>query len=113
MTVCQEAGALTALTLTGSWRRWRPNPENADWPREILQRLLTEILEGEVEAARGVFLNARRDADTAGLGKAFEPRGDINAIAKYVAVLDDDVALVDADAELDAAIRRQRGVTYG
>ena len=32
---------------------------------------------------------------------------------KDVAVLDDDVADIDADAKLDAAVRRQSGVAFG
>jgi hypothetical protein len=42
-----------------------------------------------------------RDADAAGLGNAFQPRGDVDAIAVDVAVFDDDVAKVDTDPEGD------------
>ena len=79
-----------------------------DRPRDVLERLLADVFESEVEAARSVLLNARRDADAARFGQAFEPRRDVDAVAEDVAILDDDVALVDADAELDAAFRRQR-----
>src|SRR5271165_21112 len=63
--------------------------------------------------ARGVLLYARRNADTARLGQAFEPGGNIDAVAKDVAVLDDDIADIDADAELDAAVRWHRCIAFG
>ena len=69
---------------------------------DVLQLRLAEILEGEVEPSGGVLLHPRRDADAAGLGERFEASGDVDAVAEDVAVLDDDVTLVDADAELDA-----------
>src|SRR5215472_15132085 len=49
------------------------------------------------EPARSILLNAGRDADAARLGQSFEPGGDIDAVPKDVAILDDDVAHVDAD----------------
>ena len=83
------------------------------WARDVLQRLFAHILERKVEAARRILLNTRRYTDAARLGQAFEAGRDIDAIAEDVALFDDDIALVDADAELDAAVRRQRGVVFG
>jgi len=60
-----------------------------------------------------MFLHPRRDANSARLGQAFEARGDIDAIAKDVAILDDNVAHIDADAQLDAAVGRNTGVVFG
>ena len=55
----------------------------------------------------GVF----RQTDGAGLGDAFQPRGDIDAVAHQIAVaLLDHIAQMDADAELDAALGRKAGV---
>src|SRR5271163_150154 len=92
---------------------FRSDAVGPDWPRDVLQRLLADVFEGEVEAARGILLNPRRDADAAGLGQAFEASRDIDAVAKDVTVLDDDVADVDADAKLDAVVLRQRGIPLG
>ncbi len=75
-----------------------------------MEALLAEVAEGEVELACGVFLHPRRDADAARLGQGFEACRDIHAIAEDVAILGDNVALVDADAELDAAVRCHRGI---
>jgi len=77
-----------------------------DRSRDVLERLLADVLEGELKAARRVLLNAGRDADAARFGQAFEPRRDIDAIAKDVAALDDDVPDIDADADFDTTVSR-------
>ena len=78
---------------------------------DVFELLLAEIPERKVELAGGVLLNARRYADAARFGQSFEARGDVDAVAKDVAVLlDDDVALMDADAEFDAGIGCDREV---
>src|SRR5262249_6866177 len=60
-----------------------------------------------------VLLNPGRDADAAGFGQAFEAGGDVDAVAEDVAVLDDDVALMDAGAEFHAPLRRKRRTAFG
>ena len=51
------------------------------------------------------------EADAARFANAFEARGDIDAVAHQIAVaLLYDVAQMDADAELDAALGRQAGI---
>jgi hypothetical protein len=73
--------------------------------------LLADVFEGEIEAARHILANPCRDADPAGRGQAFEARRDIHAVTEDVIVLDDDVSLVDADAERDAAVGWKRRIT--
>src|SRR4029077_3309827 len=52
-------------------------------------------------------------ADRSGRGDTFQSRGDINAIAHQVAVaLLDHIAKMNADPELDAALRRKAGVAF-
>ena len=51
-----------------------------------------------------------RDGDAAGRGDALQPRGHVHAVAENVVALDDDVADIDADAELDAAAFGHVGV---
>ena len=46
---------------------------------------------------------AAETADAARLRQRLQPRRDVHAVAENVAVLDDHVAEIDADAELDAA----------
>ena len=79
-----------------------------DRPVDVLQRLLAHILEGEVEPVADMVADRRRNRDAAGLGDAFDARRDVDAVAIDVVVLDDDVAEIDADAELDAAILAAR-----
>ncbi len=42
-----------------------------------------------------------------------EPRGDVDAVAENIVVVDDDVADMDADAEFDPLILRHGGVLLG
>ncbi|MFO1055932.1 MAG: hypothetical protein U1E53_03080 [Dongiaceae bacterium] len=42
----------------------------------------------------------------AGLGQRFQPRGELTPSLEDVVAVDDDVADIDADAELDAAVGR-------
>ena len=105
--------ARTGSARADAGRRWLTNAVGPDRPRDVLELLLADVFEGEVELARGILLHARRDADPAGLGQRFEAGRDIDAIAKDVAVLDDDVADIDADAKLDAVVGRYTGVAPG
>jgi hypothetical protein len=57
-----------------------------------------------------MVVDAARDADAASLGESLEARGDVDAVAEDVAVLDHDVADIDADAEPHAARRVERPV---
>jgi hypothetical protein len=92
---------------------FRSDAEGADGPRDVLELLLADVFEGEVEPACRILLHPRRYADPAGLGQAFEPGCDVDAIAKDVAVLDDDVADIDPDAPLYAPLGRNRVVALG
>ncbi len=89
------------------------NAVDPDGPCDVLEGLLADVLESEVEPARGILLHSRRDADPAGLGQRFQTRGDIDPVAKDVAILDDNVAHVDADAQLDAVVGGHTGVAPG
>ena len=65
-------------------------------------------IDSEIEPPLHLPIRVLREADRAGLGYAFQPRGDIDAFAHEVAVaLLHNVAEMDADAELDAAFGRQ------
>jgi hypothetical protein len=72
---------------------------------DVLDADFAAVLECRVDAAAHDLLHRRRDADAAGPGKLLEPRGDVHPVAIDVAVLDDDVAQVDADAQDDRAAR--------
>ena len=53
------------------------------------------------------------DADAARLSNSFQPRRDVDAVAKDIIFIDDDVADVNADAEFDPKFLRHTGVPLG
>jgi hypothetical protein len=53
------------------------------------------------------------DEHSAGIGERLDRSGDVDAVAIEVISLDDDVAEIDADAQFDAAARRDAGVPLG
>src|SRR4029077_9168310 len=83
-------------------RQWfEPQTKGTDRPCNVPQGLLTDILEGEVYLPRDILLHARRDANPASLGDAFEPCGDVDPVAENVPVLLDDISDIDPDPESD------------
>jgi hypothetical protein len=70
-------------------------------PGNVLDLLLALVFKGEVELVAYLVAHHPADADAAGLGKRLQPRGDIDAVAVDVALVDDDVADIDAHAKLD------------
>ena len=92
-----------------------PQPKGADRPRDVLQRLLAHIFEGEADSCRQASSCTRAETQIPpGSADAFQPRGDVDAVAENVAVLLDDVADIDADAEIYAARRSAcAGVALG
>jgi hypothetical protein len=53
------------------------------------------------------------DEHPAGIGQGFDPCRDVNTVAVEIVSLDDHVAEIDADAQLDAALRRDTRVPLG
>jgi hypothetical protein len=94
-------------------RRSHLYPEHPHRARDVLEQLLAEILESQIEPAGRILLDPGRDADPAGFRRAFEPGGDIDPVAKNVAVLDDDIADVDADAKFDPLRDRDHSIAPG
>jgi hypothetical protein len=68
--------------------------------------MLAQVLKPEIDFVAHLVTHDPADADPARLGQGFQPRRDIDAIAEDVVVVDDDVAEIDADAKLDAALAR-------
>jgi hypothetical protein len=82
-------------------------------PRDVLDLLLAQVLERHSELVAHLVAHHPANADPARLRQGLEPCGDIDAVAKYVALVDDDVADIDANAEFDAALRRHIDVALG
>ena len=84
---------------------------DAHGPRDVLELVLPEIDDGLIESRLHLPISVVGKTDPARLGDAFQSRRDIDAVAHQIAVaLLDHVAEMNADPELDAAIRRQAGV---
>ena len=78
---------------------------------DVLELGRAEIGDREIEPPLDLAIGVLGETDRAGLGDPLQPRGDIDAVAHQIAVgLLDDVAEMNADAELDAALGRHAGV---
>jgi len=64
----------------------------------------------EFELVPDVVVNRLGDADSAGLGQTFEPCSDVDAVAKDILSVDDHVAEIDPDPQLEPARGRKRVV---
>ena len=87
--------------------------EDPHRPGDVLHRLLAQVLEHDAELVAHRIAHRARDEDAARIGERLEPRGDVDAVAVDVVALDDHVAQVDADAELDAAVVLRGAVAVG
>ena len=78
---------------------------------DVLELGRAEIGDREIEPPLHLTIGVLGETDRAGLRDAFEPRGDIDAVAHQVAVaLLDDVAEMNADAKFDALVGRDARV---
>jgi hypothetical protein len=94
-------------------RRFRAeaNPVDMHRPSDVLDLLFTDVPEGDIELISHLVVHHPADADAARLRERFETGGNVHAVAKDVAPVPDDVAEVDPNAELDAAVWRHIGVS--
>src|SRR5437868_11919704 len=76
--------------------------------RDVLDRLLALVEEFDLQLVADMVAHRRRAGDAARCGKAFEPGGDIDAVAIDVIALDDHIPDMEADAEPDMAVFRDR-----
>jgi hypothetical protein len=66
----------------------------------------------ELELIPDLLVNGMGDANGARLGESLEACSDVNAIAKDVAAIDNHVAKIDTDPELQTPVRRN-GIVDG
>ena len=74
---------------------------------DILDTAITERFVSANQLMLYLFVDAAGDIDFAGLGDAFKPRGNIDAVAVNVVRFDDDIAEIDANSILDPVMLRQ------
>ena len=68
--------------------------------------MFAHVVEGEVELVADFVAHHPADADAARLGQTLEAGGEVDPVTEDVAVVNNDVALVDAETELYALISR-------
>ena len=81
--------------------------------RNVLERSLPPVVERSINTVADLTISVVGDADSAWLGYAFKASGDVNAVPKYIVVIYDDVADVDADAKFDPLVWWHRRILVG
>src|SRR5205814_5958884 len=77
----------------------RGEAKGAHRPGDVFDLLLAEIIECDWQLVADLIADCSGDADSARVAQGLQPRGYVDAIAKNVICLDDDIADIDADAE--------------
>jgi hypothetical protein len=103
------------LAAVGSFAWARADIERIDPDRlgDVLELDRAEVRDREIEPPLHLPISLLGETNRAGLGNALQSRGDIDPVAHQVAVgLLDDVAQMNADAELDASLGRHAGIAF-
>ncbi len=58
----------------------------------------------EIELVPDVLVDGVRNADSAGLRQCLEPGGDVDPVTENIVAVDDHVAEIDADPQLEPAL---------
>ena len=82
------------------------------WPGDVLEVLITEIGEQGLHPTIHLLMNDIRNADAARLRNAFKARRYVDSIAKDIVAINDNVANIDANTELDLLARRHFGISF-
>src|SRR5216684_7569068 len=82
----------------------RQHPEYAHGFRDVLDRLLAEVLVAQCKLVADLFMHFHGDADAARVGEAFEAGGDVDAVAVYLLAIHHHVAEVHADTKLHSPL---------
>ena len=86
---------------------------SAHRPGDVLDLLLAHVLERNGELVAHLIPYHPADADAARFGQGLKARCDVDTVAEDVVVVDDDVAEIDADAQIDASLGLHAGVACG
>ena len=89
------------------------NPPRPHGLGNVLQRLRPEVIPADLDFAPDLPIGVIGDANAARLGNSLQPGGNVDAIAKDIVVVDDDVADMDADPEFNPDIWRDVGILRG
>jgi hypothetical protein len=86
-----------------------PHPQ---WPLDVLEFDFARIEERHADLSAHLGMDDLRGKNPATRGLAFEAGSDIDPVAEYVIPLDDDVAEIDANAELDRPLSSRIALTH-
>ena len=89
-----------------------PDDVNPNRAGDVLELLAAPVLKICLELAAYLPVCVFRNADGARVSDTFQAGGDVDTITENIAVLDDDVADVDADAKFDARALGHVSVTF-
>ena len=92
-----------------TWSQWvskgfRAQRIDPHWASDVLDAPLAQVLESEGQLVTDLVAHHSRDADLAGLCQSFQASCDVDAVAKDIVILNDDVAEIDPDPKPDAAV---------
>ena len=93
-----------------SSRNIKSDLEDPHRPSDVLELPFACILECDIELAPNLPVRVIRNANASGLRQSLQTRCHVHAIAENVTSIDDDVADIDAHAELDALIIWHPGI---
>src|SRR5260370_27975772 len=108
------AGKNRRRTLTLERTRWpfgsvsfpKLNPPSSHRLSNVLERLRPKVITGYLNLTSDLPIGIVRHANSAGLSNALQPSGDIDAIAKDVVIIKNDISDVNSHAEFDPLILR-------
>jgi hypothetical protein len=75
---------------------------NADRACDVLDGLLPHVFETKTELVAHLIMYHGGNHDPAGISEGFESRSNVDAVAENIVAIDDNVADIDTDSELDA-----------
>ena len=114
---CQAAGArelgLQANQIAPCSSALASNPPRPHRLSDVLEGLRSHIITGNLDLAPNLPIGVVRQADASRLGNALKPRGDIDAVAEDVVIINDDVPDVNADPKFDPLVLRYRRILLG
>ena len=97
----------------GGSRIIKDDLEDPNGPCDVLELPFAYVLDGDIELAPNLPVRVIRDAYATGLRQSLQTRCHIHAIAENITSIDDDVADIDAHAELDALLIWHPGIALG
>ena len=89
------------------------NPPRSHGLGDVLEGLRPKVIPANLDLAPNLPVGVIGYANTAWLGNTLQPSGNVDAVAKDIVVVDDDIADMDTDPEFDSDILRDYGVLRG